>query len=212
MTNLFLLSHPEPPSCQGDRSWKESRDLREGKSGTKWPSSDQSRDHSGGAGWGQCFLARKALGEGSSNPKPQSVICTSQEYLLKGDPGQEAESRGSEVIPKGRRGEDTSGSCCCCYFKPQVMEASLKGWLTARSWIRCLLSGQMQAGDRDEVQPYVNKGYISAHHLVAFGNTVHRSIVWGESLSFSQIFKRSLNQDRLIIIQKQCKGKKKINK
>ena len=110
-----------------------------------------SRDHSGEARWGQGFLAIKPRGEGSSNPKPQHVIHTSQEYLFKGDPDQEAESWGSEVIPEGGRGEDMSGSCCCCYFKPQVMEASLKGWLTPRSWIRCLLSSQMQAGDRDEV-------------------------------------------------------------
>ena len=142
------------------------------------------RDHSGGAGWGQGFLARKARGEGRSNWKPQHVIHTSPEYLLKGDPDQEAESQGSEVIPEGGRGEDMSRSRCCCYFKPQVMEASLKRWLTARSWIRCLLSGRMQAGDRDKVQPSVNKGYIFEHHLVAFGNTVRRSIVWGESLSF----------------------------
>lgn len=148
MTNLFLLSHPEPPSCQGDRSWRRAETWREGKSGTKWPSSDQQQGPFRWSRMGTVLLGKKAWGEGSSNPKPQSVICTSQEYLLKGDPDQEAESRGSEVIPKGRRGEDTSGSYCCCYFKPQVMEASLKGWLTARSWIRCLLSGQMQAGDR----------------------------------------------------------------
>ena len=33
------------------------------------------------------------------------MIHTSPEYLLKGDPDQEAESQGSEVIPEGGRGE-----------------------------------------------------------------------------------------------------------
>ena len=96
------------------------------------------------AHWGSTWQ-RGSWGAASAHSSPPHATCP-------GNPLHDP--RPGRPLPEGwGRGEDTSGSCCCCYFKPQVMEASLKGWLTARSWIRCLLSGQMQAGDRDEVQP-----------------------------------------------------------
>lgn len=150
-----------------------------------------SRDHAGAAQWGHCCSARKASSDGSNNQKPQHAVHMSQGYLLKVEPEQEAESQGLEVTPEAGRGEEISRFCCCCYFKPQVMEKPLKGWLTARSWIRFLLSGRMQACDRDKVQQVNKEGYIFAHHLVALENIVHRSIFfWGENLSFLTRFSK----------------------
>lgn len=183
MTNLFLLSHPGPPSCQGDRDWKESRALREGKSGTKGPRSDQRQ---GPFRWSR--MGTGLLGKKSKRWGKQQLEAPTRDSYISRIPAQRRSRPRSRVPgfrsnPRRRKRGGMSRSHCC-YFKPQVMEASLKRWLTARSWIRCPLSGRMQAGDRDKVQPSVNKGYIFEHHLVAFGNTVLRSIVWGESLSF----------------------------
>lgn len=164
---------------------------RIGESGQKDIAVTSSRDHAGAAQWGHGCSARKASSDGSNNQKPQHAVHMSQGYLLKVEPEQEAESQGLEVTPEAGRGEEISRFCCCCYFKPQVMEKSLKGWLTARNWIRFLLSGRMQAWDRDKVQQVNKEGYIFAHHLVALENIVHRSIFfWGENLSFLTRFSK----------------------
>lgn len=114
---------------------------------------------------------QEVMGTTTHSPSMPFVHCRDTCSKIKNKVRTRSRAQGLEITVEGGRGEEISGYCCC-YFKPQIMEKSLKGWHAARSWIRSLLSDRVQACDRDKMQPQVNKeGYFFAHHLVAFEDT-----------------------------------------